>query len=436
VVRSPAEQELIAHFGEAPATAMLKWGAEHNRTISLPADPWKAVGFTEAFAGSVIVGASRVDEHDRNLVAKVVPAKEGREQQAHLDALTSGAFADDHLVALFGPPIQCSGGQVVFFQEIAGNDHRYKAASNMVDADSASLAALCENVMAGVATEWNPAASRTKTTVDQFVLTELRHPVSGTASVERWAGDLGLGDPAAAWLRTPQDPDPLPNPVLLAYGHPDLRGRTADVLVGHGHGDLHLGNVMVLRDDSGFRPEPYRLIDLSTYAGQAPRGRDEVTLLLSAIAWLWTTVSAQQKDNLLLEITHPERAPHHRQDSVLKRLVAAAFSNFMAIARPAGFAEAWRRQYTLMLMTTALRFTTFSNMPDGLPWWLVRVACHAARAYADLAGVKAPQATEHLLAVDFPDRPKPIMALTPGHPVMSGKGLILGGYSPFDGGDR
>jgi hypothetical protein len=245
VVSAAPEQALIEFLGPVVGPTLLRWADLEGRTLWLPAEPWRAAGFTGAFTASVIVGASEPHEHDRYLVAKIVPRHDGRERGAHLDALRSGKFAERRLIGLFGPPIFCPDGQVVFFQELAGHDRRFRPAATFADADAPAVVDLCERVMAGVATQWNPVTRHERTGLATFVLDELRHPVSGTASVERWANDLGLSHPDTAWLSTPEDPGPLPNPVLFGIGHPALAGREIDLLAGHGHGDLHLGNIMV-----------------------------------------------------------------------------------------------------------------------------------------------------------------------------------------------
>ena len=436
VVRGSSEHALIEFFGEVAAIAMLEWAYLDERTLSLPVEPWKATGFTEAFAASVIVGAAQPDEHDRYLVAKVVPKEEGRERRVHLAALRTGEFADQHLVKLFGPPILCPSGQVVFFQELAGLDRRFRPASTLADTEASALVEQCEQVIAGVSTMWNPAAKIGQKPLDEFVLAELRHPISGVASVEQWAGDLGLGHPDTAWLCTPDNSGPLPNPVLFGYGHPALVGRKIDLLTCHGHGDLHLGNLMVLRDGQDLQVERYQLIDLSTYTADAPRGRDEITLLLSAIAWLWPSLSDLHRIELLTEMTRPDTTPHVRQDRLLVRLVAAAFDTTLSTVRPAGFDEAWRRQYPLVLMSTALRFTTFSNLPGDLRWWLVRLACHAARAYVDLVGVEVPDNATHTLTNPFPSASDVVGGLEPAPSAVSWDGLSAGGYTPFSGDGR
>ena len=430
------EHDLIEFCGPAAGLAMIQWASEDGRGLFLPAEPWKAIGFTEAFAASVIVGAATAGESDRYLVAKVVPEKDGREWQAHEAALRTGEFAQRHLAGLFGRPIRCPDGRTVFFQELAGRDHRFRPAALLGQADATALVELCENVMAAIATSWNPTVRACGARLNEFVLAELRHPLSGTASVERWANDLGLGHPDTAWLRLPAEQEPLPNPVLLGYGHPAFADQMIDLLPGHGHGDLHLGNLMVLRDWQGVRPDRYQLIDLSTYSADAPRGRDEVTLLLSAIAWLWRSLSELHRNALLTEVTRPERTPHERQDPLLIRLVNATYGSALSTVQRGSFTEAWRRQYLLVLLTTALRFTTFENLPADLRWWLVRVACHAARAYAYTVGVETPSRALHLLQNTFCDGPDSAGGLEPARPPVSWSGLSVGGHSPFAGDER
>ncbi|MFJ2647955.1 hypothetical protein ACIO1C_14625 [Streptomyces sp. NPDC087420] len=371
------------------AEALTLWADDDGGTVTLPDDPWKAAGYTDALVFSVVVGGMRSyarAEGDWNLVAKIVPAADRREIKAHRAAVADAPprFAARRLVQLRFGAVPVGGAKAVYFQDVAGGTNRQRPASTLSPTDDAeALVALCKAVSHSLATEWNTTVrtSGAPVPVAAFAHRELHHPLSGKGSVDRWATAFGLDDRSVPWVTTADGEEAMPNPVLLAMGHPRLPERKIQVLEGHGHGDLHLGNIFLLVDDRGADPESFRLIDLSTYSASAPRARDQLTLLLSAVARFWPSLSPDQREALLDDIPRAHRDGHPRQDPLLAGLVDAVFHSTLRAVAERNWSDAWHEQYVLALAATALRFTTFEDMGPELRWWFVRLACRAAKEH-------------------------------------------------------
>lgn len=350
----------------------------------------KADGYTGAFVASVIVhGDPDVGEHDWNLMAKVVPEADKDEVKSHRKALVDApaGFAG-RLVRLQLEPVLVPGGKVIFFQDLAGGTTKFRPASLLTpDAEATDLVGVVTAVAEAVATSWNDQVVVDPTTVDEFLRTEVRHLSSGTGALRRNAGDL-LGTAATSpWVRATEKDPVAPNPFLSDDGHPALARQPMDVLVGRSHGDLHPGNIMVLRDRVGVHWHTFRLIDLRTYAARAPRGRDQSMLLLSGVARLWPTLAEHQLEGLLGDICEPHQPLYPRQDPAVVTLVSGVFEATDAVAYPLGFRDAWYREYLLCVAATSVRFTTFDSTPVALRWWFTRLAARALRRYCDEAKI-------------------------------------------------
>ncbi|MFI7500964.1 hypothetical protein ACIBVL_21175 [Streptomyces sp. NPDC049687] len=410
-----ADRRLAGFLGADAARGLARWERSEGWGAFLPADPWTSRGFTDAFVASLLLRPPDGGD-DLNVVAKVVPPDNRREQEAHRRALTDAAdqgrpaaaeFARSHLVGLVDvDAVPTPAGRSVYFQHLAGGTALCRPLADLdpsLQADD--LVDTCLAVARAVAADWNGPVRHTKTRVAAFLDGELREPLSGTGSVDHWTALAGLSDPGTRRIVTSQDPEPLPNPLPAAFRHPSLSGRTLDVLTGFVHGDLHLGNVLVVRDGRGVRPETFRLIDLSTYRSTGPRVRDQVQLLLSALALLWPDLSDLHRDFLLTDLLRPEASLHPRQDPLVARLIAGMHSATWDLVQPKGFGDTWLRQYALALQAAALRFTTFTSLSPALRWWLLRLACRAAGRWYELAGADCGDERPRTLVNPFPPQP-------------------------------
>ncbi|MGW3147198.1 MULTISPECIES: hypothetical protein [Streptomyces] len=433
------DRQLADFLGEDAAEGLAQWRRSSGWAVSLPAAPWTSRGYTDAFVASLVLRPPGGD--DLNLVAKVVPRDNRREPDAHRRALddaaaqgTPGAaeFARRHLVELVAQagPVDTPAGRTIYFQHLAGGTALCRPVADLERPRQAEeLVDTCLMVARAVAAEWNGSVRRTEQTVAAFLDEELRGPLSGTGSVDRWAAVAGLTGPAVRWIVTAEDPEPLPNPLPTAFGRTGQGDRKLDVLTACVHGDLHLGNILVVQDEQGgVQPQTFRLIDLSTYRCVGPRVRDQIQLLLSAVAWLWPDLSALQRQALLTDLTHPHTAAHPRQDPLVARLISGVHDATWSLVEPKGFGDAWLRQYTPALQAAALRFTTFTSFSAELRWWFMRLACRAAGRWAALTGARIGSERPRLLKNPFTEQPStsaPPGARAPTRPVALG-GRLLG----------
>ncbi|MFJ8962888.1 hypothetical protein ACIRG5_26215 [Lentzea sp. NPDC102401] len=412
------------------AQGLVDWAELSGRAIEPSVDAWLGKGYTGAITASLTIrGRDTPDEPpegDRNVVAKVISRAERSEIAVHQAALDQAPadFMRSHLVQLRYGPVQIDRDTVVYFQDLAGRSSRYRPAKELAER-LVELTDLCCAVVDDVATEWNLAPRGAKTSVWELAHQELHHPVTTNGSVRRLTTMFGMASAGARVLLN-DGADPLANPWLLMTDRTEVGARKLEVLRGQGHGDLHLGNVLVLINHSGVVPKSYCLIDLATYQATAPRGRDPITLLLSVVSVFWPTLMEHQRRALLGDLTRPDLKQDARQDQLLGGLVTRVFKATLNSVESNGFEQSWRVQYPVELAAAALRSTTFEDYPADLRWWLVELACRATQAHLDITGQQLPEDKPQRLNNPFVDAADP---RTPQAPI---PGAGEGKY-PVDG---
>ncbi|MGW4129841.1 hypothetical protein [Amycolatopsis japonica] len=389
---SDDKRERALFLGSDVSDALDLWAELENRRISLPSDRVKSKGFTGASVASVIVhGDPERHEDDRNVMAKAVPFADRDEVRNHREAVLNAPpeFVDRLVKLHFGPVVVADGAKIVFFQDVAGGTTKYRPVSQLcLDDEVEDLVDTVAGVSMAVATLWNRKITVRPIPVEQFLRTEIQHLSSGAGSLDRAAAEFLPHAVSVPWVRTTKDDPIAPNPFMATEeGHPAFEGRSIEVLGGFSHGDLHLDNVMVLRDELGAHPGSFRLIDLRTYEENAPRTRDQCMLLLSTVVLFWRTLATRERKALLTAICDPHREPDAGLDRRLAWLIGQMYGATNRLADQNNFGQAWYRQYLLGIAATAVRFTTFGNIPAEVRWWFVRLAARALRRYCDEAGI-------------------------------------------------
>ncbi|MEU7932470.1 hypothetical protein [Micromonospora echinofusca] len=200
---------------------------------------------------------------------------------------------------------------------------------------------------------------------------------------------LSLTDPSReVWL--PGRAGPLPNPLGLLTDTLDAGREKIDVFVGNGHGDLHLGNVLVPTGERVLA-DNFRLIDLGRFSPTTPVSRDPVKLALSvAAAWLPALAPGTPLRSALAELVvaperHPASPPVAGYLAVMRRIHTAAAS----WGQSRDMSGAWARQHLLLLIGSALRTVADEDLPIADRWWFFEVAALATRAYTDPSGARS-----------------------------------------------
>jgi len=136
---------------------------------------------------------------------------------------------------------------------------------------------------------------------------------------------------------------------------------------GYGHGDLHVGNVLV--PESRPAAHEFVIIDHGRFSAATPVGRDPAKLALSAA--LSVLSDDEDSEELAEAFVRPHEAvfPHEVVYAAREVLSAAAF---WGASR--GLMEAWHRQYLLVLGASALRSVADEYYGLHQRRWLYEVA--------------------------------------------------------------
>ncbi|MFC9529054.1 hypothetical protein ACFT38_00650 [Streptomyces sp. NPDC056975] len=377
------EDGLRALFPDkAAADALVRWAQYGGHGGVVEPLSWRASGG----ASGALLAAVIVSPEPGPLIAKVsAPGRPG-EAQAHAHAQRTAP----RRVTPQWDTWDVADDRVLTFQLPAGNSLR----------DVRTLAALGDQlpqalqyVTRWLLTEWNttlgahPGTTPLTTLLGDELDAELR---SGGSAAAYGARVDGLAE-ETAWIRV--DGRDLPNPLALAVGGYDLPDPALRVLRGRAHGDLHLENVMVPLRMNEPSVENFQLIDLATYAPDAPLSRDVAMLLVSALVPEVRRLAAGGGDAgaaLLRCLVAPET-------TLRNHIVPSAWQLADAVrqecaAAVGNWSDAWHEQFLASLLATGLRFSTYVNMGDAARWWFFRLAAHAGGALLALHDDRPPLA--------------------------------------------
>ncbi|MFI6290663.1 ATP-binding protein [Nonomuraea sp. NPDC050790] len=388
------DQGIAAQLGVPVAVAIKAWGDPEGYEISANSPPWTRQGYTDCRLTALIIEpppSTRLPS--RKVIAKVCPPGPlSREYARHRLALELSAmrFRQKHLVGLLPHPPRVDGtGERVFFQEVAGGSLTDMV--QMAELTSPHEIVLAfQRVVRGVLCEWNPYPVKVAKDLDsgEYLRAELGERFGEGGKLRAWARECGLLEPERRWIWFWGDRSAkvLPNPLAMAAG--DIVGRDpVQHLRGFSHGDLHHGNVLIPRSDTGeLQAELFRLIDLTTFERSAPLARDPAMLVLSVIARQVPLPSEE-----LFDLIARGRGEH----DLVGPLVRSLYDEKLV---PQGFRDDWRHQLLLSLLAAALTHCAFGDVDERLKWWFFRLAARCGAAYLRRTGSgDPPEASVHPL---------------------------------------
>ncbi|MFJ3434762.1 hypothetical protein ACIPMU_14550 [Streptomyces cyaneofuscatus] len=358
-------------FDDEPVSnALIQWARDggHGCTV-LPLKPrWRPSGVS---ASGALLSAVLVTPRPGAVVVKVSAPDQAGEGHAHARAQLTAP----ERVARLRWTWPVGDGRMLTFQSPAG-ESLYDV-DTMAYLSGSELPEACAFVTRWLLTGWNDGLQIdgiAPANLSTLLRGELGALVSHGGSALAYASRIKDLDPDTSRVRI--DGRDLPNPLALATGHPRLPDPTLYLARGRAHGDLHLHNIMVPHREGRPRYEDFQLIDLATFAEEAPLSRDIATLLLSALAPEVPAEAARGDDTLLRYLVRPHEDLSDRIPPATSRLVRAV-REVCAQATEGGLHDVWNAQFMLSLVATGLRFSTYANMGDAGRWWYFRLAAHA-----------------------------------------------------------
>ncbi|MGC5054978.1 hypothetical protein ACLQ2S_26440 [Micromonospora sp. DT48] len=276
-----------------------------------------------------------------------------------------------------------NGGDAVVSLAALDDDERQDALPQIVDA---------------LVNDWNaPDTGRhgvrlptRETTVGEFVRQEVAQ-LASARSVLAAAARLGAIDNAGTVL----DLDGAPNPLaLLTRTNSPLARHTMDCLVGHTHGDLNGGNVLIPYERGEPRYGAFLLVDLGGYRPDGPLTRDLVFALLSTLLGTVAprpcgpapaeVLPRDQADAISHFLIDPDSSPSSRLLPGLATLIEKVYATGLRHARRANYGPEWHQQWCLTLVGQALVHLTFDDIGEAGHRWCLRLATKALAAYLKL----------------------------------------------------
>ncbi|MGW3147200.1 hypothetical protein ACWDG1_21460 [Streptomyces sp. NPDC001177] len=370
---------------EVAGRALADWARHggHGGTV-LPVEPrWRPSG--ESATGALLTAVT-VTPGVGDVVVKVCAADQRSEPDAHARAERAGG---DRVARQAFEPWPVGDGRLLTFQAPAAGSLR--DVDTLAGLTGQDLEDACAHLTRWLLTGWNQGiqgGTAVPATAAEVLAGELGALLSEAGSARAYGARIAALAPAPTWIEV--DGLVLPNPLAMAAGSEGIPVVKVGVVRGRAHGDLHLQNVMVPYRHGRVRYADFRLIDLATFAEDAPLSRDIATLLLSALApKVREKLPDEQERALLRYLVDPS-------DQHLERIVPGAVQLVEAVrgaceeAVPDNWRDHWTDHFLLSLQATALRFTTYDNLLPAGRWWFFRLAAHAGGALLAQHRLRAP----------------------------------------------
>ncbi|WP_198358136.1 tetratricopeptide repeat protein [Streptomyces fildesensis] len=363
-------EELTREFGNAAvASAIIESLLENGLEIRSGSIETRRRGYTGARLAKAQLANVKGPPKPRWCVIKFcppVPVNRQREGGLHSAALQEAPteFRQRHLTEIAFPPVTCPQGVLVIGQSIADG-----IPLGIVELDQ--LADACKTIWGEMLFGWTGDwYDSEQSTVAELLKCELGDSFKVGGWLRGWAQHRGLLEPA--FLKLPDEKEPLPNPWRLFDEDTPATRRKIDYLVGRTHGDLHGDNVLVPRHDGTVDPAGFRLIDLATYNARAPLSRDLATLLISLC---WREIGASSPDSRSTFLTYLERDKHDgRLDDgmpakVRKIIDALREPTRQFVIGKSWDSEQWYKQLKVSLLAQAMLHSAYTaGTPDARRW--------------------------------------------------------------------
>ncbi|WP_067798199.1 hypothetical protein [Actinomadura formosensis] len=380
------EERLVDLFGSrSAAQALIAWGHDRGGQVQPPAADWRVGGASGSVVGRVRL--SKADGTGEHLIVKLLPDRRlaGETDRHDKAAKALGGVTGANLIAQPHPPLDLPDGRRLMFQTVPGNLLDVTPLDGLVPEDMGKAAGKAARL---VLQTWNRTRDescllRPRPTVHDYLTTELRGGLEPGRSARRWVDRRLTPQASSDWIRIrEEDGAILPNPVAAMRAGGLLGRLELDCLVGHSHGDLHTGNLLYDRRQSGASSveEPW-VIDLSHYERRAPLSRDIATLVLSIVSPHARAIDpgsgqAQDLRMLVLDPSAPESPflPSYVQDTV--REIHRACDDALS----PGDRDIWRRQYLLSVLAQAMVHLSYEDLKPA-HWWFFTLAAVAADTF-------------------------------------------------------
>jgi hypothetical protein len=391
------DEQVLSVLLSGPAwVALDRWMRQTGVTLQYA--EWSGAGNTDARLYAVF--GHRPGDRLRKLIIKVISPDDDpvREPGLHASAQTYSPeeFCRLHLVRQPWDPVAFGDGGWIMFQGLAGGslNNRRSLAAVLDESlrDGAALdrvAETCGEVVACALGEWNRSTGPIhRLAVPEFLGRILGLRLAPGGRLEQWAranpeltGWRGDGCPDEIAL--PGESGHWLNPLALAR-NPGLSHRTSvPALVGHAHGDLHPGNVILAADGPTHRDEQDRgpwFIDLSCYDRAAVLARDPVHFILSVVARFLPDLTDTQRRALADVVVDP-RAPAQLLPAGLHAAVDAVHRAGLDWAQQNEVWDEWEQQHLLAVVGCGLLYAARRPTRDGDRAWYFHLAARAAERW-------------------------------------------------------
>jgi hypothetical protein len=295
--------------------------------------------------------------------------------------------------------------------EVAGGDlSSYKSIAEF--ADTQELAHICAVVIRSLLSEWNagsiPASSDMG--VGEFLEKVIgANRLAGTSKLAAFASDARIGW-HEQWIQQGNPPDWPLNPLALTSSTAEV-----NALIGYGHGDLNVHNVLVPTEPE-LNADGFLLIDYGTFGYQYPLARDPMYLLVSlATQWLKDiTLPSRKSRALARELARAGPQPPDLGLADYRGVIGTIFETSRSWAASQHQGRTWLTQSFLALAGVALTFIGRDIPglePAAVNTWLFDLAAVVAKEqlidYASAEGVwSAP--VRHATPYDLMPQTEPV----------------------------
>ena len=237
--------------------------------------------------------------------------------------------------------------------EVAGGDlSSYKSIAEF--ADKQELADICAVVIRSLLSEWNAGSipASNDMGVGEFLEKVIgTNRLAGTSKLAAFASDSQISW-REQWIKQGNPPDWPLNPLALTSSTGEV-----NALIGYGHGDLNVHNVLVPTEPE-LNADGFLLIDYGTFSYEYPLARDPMYLLVSlATQWLKDiTLPSRKSRALAMELARTGPQPPDLGLADYRNVIGTIFETSRSWAASQHQGRTWLTQSFLALTGVALTF--------------------------------------------------------------------------------